>query len=331
MRTAKRAGSAAAFTLIELLVVVAVIALLVGILLPSLAGARESARQAVCSSNLRQIGVAAAAYASSNDGYYCSGGWDNRQTRSWGPLREAGWVADYVTGQYAVMGKLLCPSTPAKTIDTLSAGDLQGGGEATWETIALPTGVEELIRDGYNTNYAQSWYMAHTGMLENDVDVGNPGIVKFREYTIGPLNEAAVGITAATSKVPLAGDAKSRAAHLSDWIDYQGERWVAAEALTDGPVTARYGGQQYWGRQDYTDFGPVHGKGSFMGGEIAHDKLYGNILFADGHVSAFRDTVRDAAFGHRTPVIINGWRTSEYHELEGPVYGGWLTEAGLNF
>jgi prepilin-type N-terminal cleavage/methylation domain-containing protein/prepilin-type processing-associated H-X9-DG protein len=42
------------FTLIEVLVVVAIIALLVGILLPSLAEARNAARAAVCASNMKQ-------------------------------------------------------------------------------------------------------------------------------------------------------------------------------------------------------------------------------------------------------------------------------------
>jgi len=51
------------FTLIELLVVVAIIALLVSILLPSLSRAREQARRAVCLSNLHQCGVGFSQYA----------------------------------------------------------------------------------------------------------------------------------------------------------------------------------------------------------------------------------------------------------------------------
>lgn len=58
-----------AFTLIEVLVVVAIIALLIAILLPSLRRARDGARATVCGCNLHQLGVAQVMYASEHKDY----------------------------------------------------------------------------------------------------------------------------------------------------------------------------------------------------------------------------------------------------------------------
>ena len=54
--------------MVEILVVSAVIALLVSVLLPALAGAREAARCAQCGSRCKQIGLACQMYANDNDG-----------------------------------------------------------------------------------------------------------------------------------------------------------------------------------------------------------------------------------------------------------------------
>jgi prepilin-type N-terminal cleavage/methylation domain-containing protein len=66
----KRRTGRLGFTVIELLVVIAMIAVLAGLMLPALAGARESTRRAACSSNLHQLSIALNLYAQAHRDWF---------------------------------------------------------------------------------------------------------------------------------------------------------------------------------------------------------------------------------------------------------------------
>ena len=84
-KTIQPAGSSRAFTLVELLVVIGIIAILIGVLLPALARARQSANSANCLSNLRQIGQAMQMYVNANKGSLPYGYWDGGVGTPMGP------------------------------------------------------------------------------------------------------------------------------------------------------------------------------------------------------------------------------------------------------
>mgnify|MGYP001204659755 CR=1 FL=1 len=99
------------FTLIELLVVISIVSLLMAILLPALAKAKEAGRKIQCASIMRQIGVVEQVYASSNNDYIIPG--INLDGRLW--ITQ---VAKEFGQKRGFNGALVCPGN--RIVPTLS-------------------------------------------------------------------------------------------------------------------------------------------------------------------------------------------------------------------
>ena len=148
----KKAG----FTLIELLVVIAIIGVLVGLLLPAVQQARESARRISCSSNVRQLGVAMHSYMSANKKFPCQKVDDDTR------------YAASVAGSWTPGGKALFwfgevdYTTDANGTLDVTAGPLQPFFESNASVLQCPNFSESMLEEvkfgdriatafGYNT------------------------------------------------------------------------------------------------------------------------------------------------------------------------------------
>ena len=132
-----------AFTLIELLVVVAIIAVLIAILLPSLGKARDNAKGAACMSNVRNISQGMSLYSADFDGYqmpYQINGSGGKKNSLWmGPQligyewgKNSGLATSsstYMTSQYwdTQFKNLHCPADPMTQTEMLNQYSLPGG------------------------------------------------------------------------------------------------------------------------------------------------------------------------------------------------------------
>ena len=214
LRPRGSSSPASAFTLVELLAVIAVVGLLIGILIPVVGEARSSAKSALCTDNLRQLGVATRLYLADNKNVmYPHTAWNGKVWYDW--------LRPYVPKVDGGRASLYCPlitDTYPSSLSRTGYGKNGNLGATTASTCKLINGAYEEGKvvvmwddtqvknsDGgwptSSTSYGGgSWYelafrhdgACHILLLDGHVAALRAGIYKnakdFPQYQWGPFN-----------------------------------------------------------------------------------------------------------------------------------------------
>jgi prepilin-type N-terminal cleavage/methylation domain-containing protein/prepilin-type processing-associated H-X9-DG protein len=252
VRAAKRpAGARArrAFTLIELLVVVAIIAILAAMLMPSLKGARDRAKAVHCMNNLKQIGIAAGAYATENNGYPMGNLEAGPGMKNWAPLdylAKLGYVSTNrfrhpIAGVITAVEVFRCPSL-----------------EATYPGKLYDQNMSNLGQ--FYCNYATS------GLTGYRTDSGWLG---YRSTFFGPYRIEEISNPA---QCVLAGDCR---------VDVTTSAWSYSPA--EASAFVHYGNSSTFRSGVFAQHFAYSGGSRTWRGRTTHGGP--NLLFFDGHVS----------------------------------------------
>jgi prepilin-type N-terminal cleavage/methylation domain-containing protein/prepilin-type processing-associated H-X9-DG protein len=131
------------FTLIELLVAIAIISVLIALLLPAVQSAREAARRAQCTNNLKQIGLAIANYESS--------------------------VGCIVSGYISVTGTMTAMGVPGYNPDPKTGDNGPGWG---WLGLLLPQVEQAPLYNAINLNLP-TWVADNSTAVVTQLNVFN--------------------------------------------------------------------------------------------------------------------------------------------------------------
>ena len=140
------------FTLVELLVVIAIIGILVALLLPAIQAARESARRAQCSNNIKNIALAASVYHDARKHFPV-----DEDLYDTGPDSAPDDI-DLTNGRWRGQ-----PADPLR-----EAGKLSGAG---WIVEVLPQLEEQPLYDRFKPFLDKKWATVQQGMNANNPEL----------------------------------------------------------------------------------------------------------------------------------------------------------------
>jgi prepilin-type N-terminal cleavage/methylation domain-containing protein/prepilin-type processing-associated H-X9-DG protein len=287
------------FTLVELIVVLAIIGLLIAMILPAVQSARESARRAQCAGNLRQIGLALNAYASTFGAFPDEGvgqgysplsallpSLDQRplydsMNFSVSAAEDASGSPNY-TAIRTQLSFFLCPSDRGPA----------GGVNAGWSNYAANRGV----------------YMRTANTWDNGAFSPSPRVSALAGFSDGMSNTAAMseGVLGGVPQSPIESrglvyETPDQLLQPDDFAQFTSECHALNPAKAVVGIWSR---GEYWhrGGYSYTNYNHIlipNDHSCISGGWVQYGAFTAsswhssvtNVLFADGHLRAVLSTI----------------------------------------